>query len=103
MDGIAISFPICMVTSPLSFSVLTRFCPKPCPDKIILHCFLFYFNRSTTVHVPAGIYPRLSDYPTRIPNICNTQRINPNPQLEKIPYNITGPAMVNILQPMPNT
>ena len=34
---------------------------------------------------------------------CNTQRINPNPQLEKIPYNITGPAMVNILQPMPNT
>lgn len=41
--------------------------------------------------------------PALIPNICNTQHINPNTQLEKIPYNITGPAMVNILQPMPNT
>ena len=41
--------------------------------------------------------------PALIPNICNTQHISPNTQLEKIPYNITGPAMVNILQPMPNT
>ena len=41
--------------------------------------------------------------PALIPNICSTQQISPNAQLAKIPYRITGPAMVNILQPIPNT
>ena len=41
--------------------------------------------------------------PALIPNICNTHKQSPNTQLEKIPYNITGPAMVKILQPIPKT
>jgi len=38
-----------------------------------------------------------------IPHILNTQYITPKSQLENIPYKITGPAIVKILQPMPNT
>jgi len=38
-----------------------------------------------------------------IPNTFSNQYPKPNNQLEKIPYNITGPAMVNILHPIPNT
>jgi len=37
------------------------------------------------------------------PDTFNTQYNNPNPQLVRIPYKITGPAIVKILQPIPNT
>lgn len=36
-------------------------------------------------------------------NSVHIQYSNPSPQLVKIPYRITGPAIVKILHPMPNT
>ena len=37
------------------------------------------------------------------PNKIPIQYITPNTQLVTTPYKITGPAMVKILQPTPNT
>ena len=52
------------------------------------------FQRFFGVTVSAGYH-----HPMQVPS----QYINPSAELDRMPYRITGPAIVNILAPTPNT